>query len=278
MARLKAHRRVMKFLKNVLKKMFALAENMEIPEQQNMFSPMEAPSPFFSKSLDSGYNSINTNKVTKPKEQNNNMVWIKSKCQNYLPRHDGEDYDLGPFWLSAESEYWPCKKKTLEKVDINCRINTNEDFLKHVIKLVYNSFQESSHRVDGTTDHLVGNIKSILSVYTNEALVSNENQISLCDMTPEWEVFIIDVGNAQKYTKYTDLMHKIHQGILDLGDESSRLKFTAKQNSHIMHFDSKERRRDMILQKLNLKRRTKKMETCITTRNQDISITFHFIE
>ena len=267
MARLKVHRRVMKFLKKVLKNMFIMAENMEIPEQQNMFSPMEAPSPFFSKSLDSGYNSTNSNKITSPKEQNNNMVWTKSKCQNNPPSH-GEEYDLGPFWLSAESEYWPCKKKTLEKVDINCRINTNEDFLKQIIKLVYDSFQDSCHRVDGTTDHLVGYIKHILSVHTNESLVSNENQISLCDMTPEWEVFIIDVDND----------HKTHHGILDLVDESSRLKFTAKQNSHIMHFDSKERRREMVLQKLNMKRRTEKMETCIAAKNQNMFITFHFTE
>lgn len=269
MARLKVRRRVVKFLKNVLKNMFTMAENMEIPEQQNMFSPMEAPSPFFSKSLDSGYNSSNTNRVTSRKQQNNNMVWIKSKYQNNLPCH-GEDYDLGPFWLSAESEYWPCKKKTLEKVDINCRINTNEDFLKHVIKLVYISFQDSCHRVDGTLDHLVGNIKSILSVYTNEALASNENQISLCDMTPEWEVFIIDVDNVHP--------DKTYHVILDLGDESSRLKFTAKQNSHVMHFDLKERRREMVLQRLNLKQRSKKMETCIATTNQDMSIKFHFTE
>ena len=246
-----------------------MAENMEIPEQQNMFSPMEAPSPLFSKSLDSGYNSLNSIKINSPKEQNNNMVWIKSKSQNNLPSH-GEDYDLGPFWLSAESEYWPCKKKTLEKVDINCRINTTEDFLTHVIKLVYDSFQDSCHRVDGTTDHLVGNIKSILSVYTNETLVSNENQISSCDMTPEWEVFIIDVDNVHP--------DKTHHGILDLGDESSRLKFTAKQNTHIMYFDSKERRREMVLQKLNLKKRTKKTETCIAAENQNMSITFHFTE
>jgi hypothetical protein len=253
----------------VLKDMFTMAENMEIPEQQNMFSPMEAPSPIFSKSLDSGYNSSNSNTVTSPKEQNNNMVWMKSKCQNNLPCH-GEDYDLGPFWFSAESEYWPCKKKTLEKVDINCRINTNEDFLKHVIKLVYDSFQDSCHRVDGTTDHLVGDIKHILSVHTNESLVSNENQISLCDIKPEWEVFIIDVDNVH--------LDKTHHGILELGDESSRLRFTAKQNSHIMHFDSKERRREMVLQKLNMKRPTKKMETCIAATNQNMSITFHFTE
>ena len=249
--------------------MFIMAENMEIPEQQNMFSPMEAPSPFFSKSLDSGYNSTNSNKITSPKEQNNNMVWTKSKCQNNPPSH-GEEYDLGPFWLSAESEYWPCKKKTLEKVDINCRINTNEDFLKQIIKLVYDSFQDSCHRVDGTTDHLVGYIKHILSVHTNESLVSNENQISLCDMTPEWEVFIIDVDNVHP--------DKTYHGILDLGDESSRLKFTAKQNSHVMHFDLKERRREMVLQRLNLKQRSKKMETCIATTNQDMSIKFHFTE
>ena len=244
-----------------------MAENMEIPEQQNMFSSMETPSPFFSKSLDSGYNSTNSNKITSPKEQNNNMVWTKSKCQNNLPSH-GEEYDLGPFWLSAESEYWPCKKKTLEKVDINCRINTNEDFVKHVIKLVYDSFQDSCHRVDGTTDRLAGHIKNILSVHTNESPVSNENQISSCDMKLDWKVSIIDVDNH----------HKTQHSILDLDEESSRLRFTAKQNSHIMHFDLKERRREMVLQKLNMKSRTKKMETCIAATNQNMSITFHFTE
>ena len=269
MARLKAHRRVMKFLKKVLKGMFSMAENMEIPEQQNMFSPMEATSPFFSKSLDSGYNSTNSDRYTSPKGQKINMVWTKSKCENNLPSHE-EEYDLGPFWLSAESEYWPCKKKTLEKVDINCRINTNEDFVKHVIKLVYNSFQDSYHRVDGTTDRLAGYIKHILSVHANESLVSNENQIFLCDKNPEWKVFITDVDSVH--------LDKTQDGILDLGDESSRLKLTAKQNSHTMHFDSKERRREMVLQKLNMKSRTKKMETCIAATNQNMSITFHFTE
>ena len=122
--------------------------------------------------------------------------------------------------------------------------------------------------MDGTTDHLVGYIKHILSVHTNESPVSNENQISSCDMKLDWKVSIIDVDNH----------HKTQHSILDLDEESSRLRFTAKQNSHIMHFDLKERRREMVLQKLNMKSRTKKMETCIAATNQNMSITFHFTE
>ena len=76
------------------------------------------------------------------------------------------DFELESFWMSAESPYWPCKKKILQKVEVDCLMDADEHFLKRIIKLVYHSYQESSVRVDGTTNHISSHIENILTDQT----------------------------------------------------------------------------------------------------------------
>jgi hypothetical protein len=250
--------------------MASLVENMDITEQ-NIWSPIEAPlPPIYTRPIDSGYNSTSLNKESKSIAVNNKMVYIRDKRKDNRLRM-GLDYELASFWESAESPCWPCKKKTLQKVDVDCRLNTNEDFVKHMIKTVYHSYQDSCHSVDGSTDHISNVVENVLKSQTNESLLSNNNEIALFDINSAWTVHVCLDAETKE-----DINSILNNDLLDL-TETSRLKFTAKQTSHIMHLNHKQKLSGIMFGKLSLKRHSQRT-TCITASNDNLHLTFHFTE
>ena len=105
-----------------------MIENME-PPATDIWPPIEVPKPNYT--MDSGYISNNFDKQSKPDPNNNKMVQTKLKSKD-AKLQIGMEFDLASFWMSAESPYWPCKKKTLQKLNVDCLFDTNEDFLNHI--------------------------------------------------------------------------------------------------------------------------------------------------
>jgi len=250
--------------------MAAMVENMETAEQ-HIWSPIEAPlPPIYVSHLDSGYISTSLNKESKSNAVNNKMVQTRLKRKDNMLRM-GLDYELAPFWESAESPCWPCKKKTLQKVEVDCMLNTNEDFVKHMIKTVYYSYQESCQRIDGNTDHISNDIKKLLTSQTNESLLSRNNEIALFDINSTWTVKVcFDVEMKE------ELHSTSSNNFLEL-TETSRLKFTAKQNSHNMHLNQKRRLSEIMFGSRCLKRHNQKT-TFVTASNDDLYLKFYFTE
>ena len=198
------------------------------------------------------------------------MGYTRGKRKDNMLRMETE-YELASFWESAESPCWPCKKKTLQKVDVDCRLNTNEDFVKHMIKTVYHSYQDSCHSIDGSTDHISNAMENVLTSQTNESLLSNNNEIALFDINSTWTVHV----RLDEETK-EDLYSTSNNDLLD-HTENSRLQFTAKQTSHIMHLDHKQKLSGIIFGKVSLKRHAQRT-TFITASNDNLHLKFHFTE
>merc|ERR1719510_955577 len=219
--------------------------------------------------MDSGYISNKSDKESKNDHDTNNMVQTKlhsinTRCQI------GMDFDLASFWKSAESPYWPCKRKILQKVEVNCLFDTNEDFLKRVIRLVYHSYQKTGTRIDGSTDHIARQVENILTDQTNESLVSSDNKINLFDVGSKWNAQVFTDDDFEK-----DLQNKILNNKFNCS-ETETLKFTAKQNSCIM--DKKSRMHELVFGKnCYIKQRLKK-STIITLCNDSLFVTFYFTE
>ena len=199
MAKFKAHRSFSRIVKNVLKSMTTMLEAMETPETNMMWSPIEAPVQLYTRTKDSGYISTSLNKESNPKiiSENNKITQARMKWKE-SGLHMGMDYELAAFWDSAESPYWPCRTKTLLKVEVDCLLDTNEDFVKHIIKTVYHFYQESCVHVDGTTDHVSEFLVDILKSQTNESLLSTNNEITLFDVNSSWNVQVTQDADPQK--------------------------------------------------------------------------------
>lgn len=270
MAKFKTHKSFTRLVKRILKNMVAIFEDMETPDQ-NMWSPIEAAVPMYTRTTDSGYNS-NTHHI-EPKTDapmNNKMIQTRLKRKdNRL--HSRLDYELASFWMSAESPYWPCKKKTLQKVDVDCLLHTTEEFVKNVIKTIYHLYQDSCVNVNGTLDHIERNMELALIALSNQSLPSNDDDKSILDADSNWTIRIS--SHCSETT--TDVDSEISFQSSEMS-EDSRLKFTAKQNSHLLHGNPR-KASDILLSKRHLKKRCQK-NTILTASNDNLNLTFHFTE
>ena len=271
MARFKVGRSLARFLKKILKNMAFLVENMETPEA-NMWSPMDAPTPIYTGTMDSGYNSCTFKNSDKTGPENNKMVQTRLKRKELRLCDANGDYDLTSFWISAESPYWPCRKKTLQKVDVNCIFDINEDILKRIIKTVYYSYQEACIKVDGTTDHIEKNMEDILTIESNDSFLPIDKKVSHFDSTISWKVRICTEKEGDAKCSTSD-------SICDNVELSDRpmLRFTAKQNSHNMHLNPNGRMSGILLSRLYPKKDTQKT-TLVSASNGSLNLTFHFNE
>ena len=256
----------LRFLKKIVRKLSVMFENME-PPATDLLLAIEAPAPIYTTAVDSGYISNKFDKQSKQDQDiNNNMVQTKLNSKNTRCQI-GMDFDLASFWTSAESPYWPCKRKTLQKLDVDCLYDTNEDFLKHVIRKVYYAYQKSAIRVDGTTDHIAKQIEDILTAQTNDSLVSSDNEIILFDVGSKWNAQVFTDDGFKK-----DVGNKIPNDKLSNSDTPS-LKFTSKTNSQ-----KKPSIHEIVFGKdCKLKQRLKK-STFINLCNDNLFLTFHFTE
>ena len=292
MARFKVRRSLARFLKKILKNIAFLVENMETPEA-NMWSPMDAPTQIYTGTLDSGYNSCTFKNADKTGTENTKMVQTRLKRKELRLCDANGDYELTSFWISAESPYWPCRKKTLQKVDVNCIFDINEDILKRIIKTVYYSYQEACIKVDGTTDHIEKNMEDILlacvkvdgttdhveknmedilTIESNDSFLPIDKKVSHFDSTISWKVRICteEEGDA-KYITTDSICDNV-----ELSD-GPMLRFTAKQNSHNMHLKPNGRMSGILLSRLYPKKHTQKT-TLVSASNGSLNLTFHFNE
>lgn len=250
--------------------MVAMFEDMETPDQ-NMWSPIEAAIPMYNRTTDSGYNS-NTHYIEPKTESQVNNKMIQTRLKRQDNRLSSRlDYELASFWMSAESPYWPCKKKTLQKVDVDCLLHATEELVKNVIKTVYHLYQDSCIKVDGTLDHIERNMEMALMSLSNEFLSSISNDTSLLDANSNWTVRIS--SHCSEITKDVECETSLQSSEMS---EDSRLKFTAKQNSYLLHGNPR-KVSDILLSKRHLKKRCQK-NTILTASNDDLNLIFHFTE
>jgi len=270
MAKFKLHKNFARMIKKILKNMASMVENMETIDQ-NVWSPIEAAyPPIYTGTIDSGYISTILNKEIKISPANNEMVTTRVKRKdNRL--HMGLEYELASFWESAESPCWPSRRKTLQKVDVDCLLNTNEDFVKHMIKAVYYCYQDSCQRVDGGTEDISNDITKALTSQTNESLLSDNNEIALFDINSSWTVNVFLDDDRQEKLSST-----MSNDLLDPA-ETSRLKFTAKQSSHNMHLNPQRKISEIMFGKRSLKGQSQNT-TFVTASNDDLYLKFHFTE
>ena len=270
MGQLKTQKSFTRLVKRILRNMVAVFENMETPDQ-NMWSPIEPTVPMYIRTTDSGYISNNQNNETKPAaSENNKMVQTRLKRQDNR-WNNRMDYELSSFWMSAESPYWPGKQKTLKKVDVDCLEHTTEELLKEVIKTVYHLYQDSCVKVDGTLHHIEQMIESKLSANPNETLSLTNNDTTDSKMNSNWKIQISSSScefdkdlDAQSSPEYSEI------------SETSRLKFTAKQNSHLLHGGSR-KLSDMLVNNHRRKKRSQK-KTVISASNDNLYLSFYFTE
>lgn len=269
MVKLKYYKNLSRVFKKILRNLSVMVENME-PLATDIWPPIDAPAPIYTMTMDSGYISNKSDKQSKKDQDINKMVQTKLYSKNTRCQI-GMDFDLASFWMSAESPYWPCKRKLLQKLEVDCLFDTNEDFLKRVIRTVYHSYQKSGIRVDGSTDHIARQIENILTAQTNESLVSSDNEIILFDVASKWNAQVFTDEDVNK-----DLQNKIINNKLVSSNNTPTLNFTAKQNSHTMQ--RKRRISEIVFGKnCNIKERLKK-STFITLCNDNLFLTFHFTE
>ena len=114
MARLKYHKSLSKLLKKMAQNFSTMMENMETPAT-HIWSANELPTPIYSTLMDSGYISHTSDKKLETDTENNKMVQAKSKLTDAGWKRGGMDFELASFWMSAESPYWPCKKRFCKK-------------------------------------------------------------------------------------------------------------------------------------------------------------------
>ena len=270
MGKLKTHKSFTRLVKRILRNMVAVFENMETPDQ-NMWSPIEPTVPMYIRTTDSGYISNNQNKETKPAaSENNKMVQTRLKRQDNR-WNNRMDYELSSFWMSAESPYWPGKQKTLQKVDVDCLEHTTEELLKDVIKTVYHLYQESSVKVDGTLLHTEQIIESKLIAIPNEELSLTNNDTTNSKLNSNWKVQIL--SSSIEFDKDVEIQSSPEYSEIS---ETSRLKFTAKQNSHLLHGGPR-KLSDMLVNNHRRKKRSQK-KTIISVSNDNLHLSFYFTE
>jgi len=239
---------------------------MEIPDQ-NMYSPIEATVPIYTRTSDSGYNS--SNQKEKPKtgaQENEKMVQTRLNRRNSR-WNNRMDYELASFWMSAETPYWPCRKKTLQKVDVDCLQHTTEEFLKEVIKMVYLLYQDSCVKVDGTQEHVERDIKLALKTLSNESMSQFCNETSFDYENSNFMIHISSTSTEISKDCDVDLPSQSSET-----SEESRLKFTAKQNSHRLHGNPR-KVSDILLNKNRLKKRCQK-NTIISISSDTFYLSF----
>lgn len=237
------------------------------PPTPDMWAAFDAQAPIYAMDTDSGFMSNKVSKKSNSDQDNSKMAIKKQKLKDTTSQVDLW-FDLDSFWLSAESPYLPYRTKTLKKLDVNCLLDTNEDFVKHIIKTVYYSYQQSRPRVDGKTDHVVKQIESDLAGQTNESLVDADNKIVLFDVASDWKAHVLNDTDSNQDVQTQDT--KTDYSI------APRLKFTARHNGNKLL--STHKRADILFGRRYKKKELIKRSTFITIWNDNLSLTFHFTE
>lgn len=270
MAKLKTNKSLTRLVKRILRNMVAIFEDMEIPDQ-NMYSPIEATVPIYTRTSDSGYNSSSLKEKPKTGVQDNEKM-VQTRLNRRNSRWNNRmDYELASFWMSAETPYWPCRNKTLQKVDVDCLQHTTEELLKEVIKRVYHLYQDSCVKVDGTQVHVEQEIELALKSLSNEYMSQACNETSFVNESSDLTIRISSTSTEISQDFDTDLSSQSSET-----SEESRLKFTAKQNSHRLHGNPR-KVSDILLNKNRLKKRCQK-NTIISISSDTFYLSFHFTE